>query len=97
MTPMTSIDPKRLNALALRLATTDDIASVLSIRREILAFLTELLALLGRRPPQRVDSIVMPASEKPAQQPTSGGVVWRADAAASTHELANSAAARSFG
>jgi hypothetical protein len=25
------------------------------------------LALFGRRPPQRVDSIVMPASEKPAQ------------------------------
>jgi hypothetical protein len=28
------------------------------------------LALFGRRPPQRVDSIVMPASEKPAQQAT---------------------------
>src|SRR6476661_2789485 len=29
------------------------------------------LALLGRRPPQRVDDIVIPASEKPAQQATS--------------------------
>ena len=28
------------------------------------------LALLGRRPPQRVDGLVMPASEKPAQQRT---------------------------
>jgi hypothetical protein len=26
------------------------------------------LALLGRRPPQRVDGLIMPASEKPAQQ-----------------------------
>ena len=28
------------------------------------------LALLGRRPPQRVDGLIMPASEKPAQQQT---------------------------
>jgi hypothetical protein len=28
------------------------------------------LALLGRRPPRSVDGLVMPASEKPAQQPT---------------------------
>jgi len=28
------------------------------------------LALLGRRPPQRVDDLVIPASEKPAQQRT---------------------------
>ena len=29
------------------------------------------LALLGRRPPQRVDCLVIPASEKPAQEATS--------------------------
>jgi hypothetical protein len=28
------------------------------------------LALLGRRPPENVDGTIMPASEKPAQQPT---------------------------
>ena len=37
-------DPNRLNELARMLAKADDIASVLSVRREILAFLAELSA-----------------------------------------------------
>jgi hypothetical protein len=62
---MSLIEARRRNASALRLRFSQSLA------RRLHRPSHRALELLGRRPPQRVDDLVIPASEKPAQQATS--------------------------